>query len=656
MCGVCGIWGPAEGGAVEAMVAAMRHRGPDDEGVFRDERVALGATRLAVVDLSPAGHQPMTNEDGTVVIAYNGEIFNFREERVRLKREGIRFRSHTDTEVVLRLYERHGDDFLLRLRGMFALAIYDRRRPGRERVLLARDQLGIKPLLYAERSGTVAFASELRALLAGNVAERIVDPVALRQLLTFGSVVQPRTMLSGVSMLPAAHRLVVEAGRSRVERYWELGTGRNADLAGRPYEEVVEAVTSALEDSVRRQLVADVPVGAFLSGGIDSSFLVALMAREAGARVRTFSVGFEGEGSDIDETDDALSTAAYLGTDHTRVVVDGAEVRTRIEDIARGLDQPSVDGANSYFVSAAARTGVTVALSGTGGDELFAGYPWFLAMAANGRRTKNKPMRALAKSLVARVARQRAFDVFVARGVWQVARARDVGGFVSQYASLYRIFEPWQTGPLLSSSLRRAASPGAAPAVDIAALDELRHAGTLDRTAALCLRGYTTNQLLRDIDAVSMSQSLEVRVPYLDVPLVDLSLSLPDAAKLDTSAIPSSTSTYRESGAKRALIDAARPHLPHGFERQSKRGFGMPFDAWLRGPLTEILEETLSFQTVSARGLLDPRAVERVHARFAAGQTSWAQPWLLMMLELWCRDALDGSRGSAVAESVRVHA
>jgi asparagine synthase (glutamine-hydrolysing) len=631
------------------MVAVMRHRGPDDNGVFRDERVALGSTRLAIVDLTAAGHQPMANDDGSVWIAYNGEVFNFQDERALLEREGVRFRSHTDTEVALRLYERHGDDFLLRLRGMFALAIYDRRRPGRERLLLARDHLGIKPLLYAERAGRIVFASELKPLLAGNVVDRVIDPVALRQLLTFGSVVQPRTMLAGVNMLPAGHRLVVENGASRVERYWSLETGRRADLAGRPYDELVEAVTETLEDSVRRQLVADVPLGAFLSGGIDSSFLVALMSRAAGGRVRTFSVGFDAEGAEIDETDEAWFTADFLGTDHTRVVVDGDEVRRKIDDVVRGLDQPSVDGVNSYFVSGAARTGVTVALSGTGGDELFAGYPWFLAMAADERRRGGSPFAAAAKGLIARTARLRSLDAAVARGSWHVERAREAGGFVSRYARFQRIFGPARAARLLASGLRTSAEAGRAPVRDIAALDELRDTPTLDRVAALCLRGYTTNQLLRDIDAVSMSHSLEVRVPYLDVPLVDLALSLPDDAKLDVSATPSAAASYVETGAKRALIDAARPYLPEGFERQPKRGFGMPFEAWLAGPLRDVLEDTLAPDAVARRGLLDPASVGRVRDAFAAGHAPWAEPWLLMVLELWCRDVLDGDGAGSAA-------
>src|SRR2546421_283897 len=285
MCGICGVWGSEEREAVGAMVAAMHHRGPDDSGVLSDERATLGMTRLAIIDTSSGGHQPMQTPDGLISVVYNGELYNFREERRLLEARGQTFRSTSDTEVVLRMYEHHGDDFLKRMRGMFALAVYDRRGgPGRERLLLARDQMGIKPLLYARAGERLVFASEIKALLASGLVRADVDPVSLRLLLTYGSVYQPRTILSGVRMLLPAHRLVVESGRERVERYWSLGLDRREGLRQRPYEELVEEVASVLEESVRLQMVSDVPLGAFLSGGLDSSLLVALMARQAGGR------------------------------------------------------------------------------------------------------------------------------------------------------------------------------------------------------------------------------------------------------------------------------------------------------------------------------------------------------------------------------------
>ncbi|HEX5707140.1 MAG TPA: asparagine synthase (glutamine-hydrolyzing) [Pyrinomonadaceae bacterium] len=651
MCGICGVWD--EGGRehareVGAMVGAMSHRGPDDRGQVQESRAALGMTRLAIIDTSAAGHQPMQTPDGLITVVYNGEMYNFAEERSTLERRGVEFRSTSDTEVVLRMYEHYGDDFLLRMRGMFAVAVYDRRGgAGRERLVVARDQMGIKPLLYARASGRLVFASELKALLASGLVEAEVDPVALRLLLTYGSVHQPRTILRGVAALPPAHRLVVEAGRdARVERYWSLGVDRRPELRELPYEELVGEVSKVLDESVRLQMVADVPLGAFLSGGVDSSLLVALMARHTGGqRVKTFSVGFEDEHRGIDETDDAERTARFIGTDHTRVLVNGRDVRERIEHIARGLDQPTVDGVNSYFVSLAARSRVTVAISGTGGDELFAGYPWFGQMVLDEmRRRSESSWRAAAKSILASLARRPVFDPLLeGRGGARLDRVRSSAGFVTRYASTYQIFGTDGATRLLAPALRRAAQAGRSPHYDLGAEDELPEGSVLERVSAMCLRGYTASQLLRDIDAASMSHSLEVRVPYLDPVVADAALSLPDAAKMGAPPDPGAPEPrgYREAGTKLILLDVAERLLPEGFDLPPKRGFGMPFEAWMRGPLRDVLTDTLSERSTSARGLLDARQVERVRDEFLAGALPWYQPWLLMMLELWSRELLD---------------
>jgi asparagine synthase (glutamine-hydrolysing) len=645
MCGICGTWGETSSERVEAMVAAMRHRGPDDSGLLRDGRVTLGIARLAIIDMSPAAHQPMANPDRTVWIVYNGETFNFRSERVLLEAKGHRFHSASDTEVVIRMYEHYGDDFLLRLRGMFALAIYDRRRPGKERLLLARDKLGIKPLLFARTGNGFVFASELKALLASRIVEPAVDPVALRQLLALGSVYQPRAIVRGVSMLPPAHRLILEDGRERVERYWSLGVDRIRDLRGRPYPELADELAGVLEESVRLHLVSDVPLGAFLSGGVDSSVMVALMAREVGRRVKTFSVGFESEGAHLDETDDAERMARHLGTDHTRVVVRGTEVRDRIAHIARSLDQPSVDGVNSYFVSLAARQGVTVALSGTGGDEVFAGYPWFISMVLDRKRAEREMWRSLARSALAAIARRPGLSSLVLqRGGARLDRLRRSAGFLARYAETYQIFGARDAARVLAPELRKAAHAGLSSDHDLAPSDELSGGSTIERVTALCLGGYTRNQLLRDIDAVSMAHSLEVRVPYLDSVVVDVALSLPDTAKLgDIAKLKApEQKTYRDTGAKRILIDVGRKFLPDGFDRQPKRGFAMPFDAWLQKPLREVLHDTLGEASVRRRGLLDVAEATQLKDSFMAGRLDWPRPWLLMMLELWCREVLDG--------------
>lgn len=648
MCGICGVWGSISPETVERMVIALRHRGPDDNGMYTDRLLTLGMARLSVLDLSPTGHQPMSNPEQTIWIVYNGEMYNFRNERTLLKQAGYPFVSTSDTEVVLRMYEHYGDDFLSRMRGMFALAIYDKRQgPGKERLLLARDQFGIKPLLYAHTQGKLLFASELKALLASRLIEPRIDPIALRLLLTFGSVYQPYTLVQGVNMLLPAHRMIIEGGHSRIERYWALEVDRQLALRTMPYDEQVLMVSQLLKESVRLQLVSDVPLGAFLSGGIDSSVLVALMAKELGNQIKTFSVGFESEGRTIDESQVAQQTAQFLGTDHTHVLVTGKEVSNRIEHIAHSLDQPSVDGINSYFVSLAARQAVTVAISGTGGDELYAGYPWFLGMTAAQERQQQQPIyRRAALRCAAAIARHAWFDwVTVKRGNGRFYRLRSSMEFRSQYAQLYHIFGDFGAARILSREMRQDAQAGRAMFYDLQACDELADGSTIERVSGLCLRGYTANQLLRDIDAVSMAHSLEVRVPYLDLALVDSALSLPDTAKMGDSAgrMPSSDLTYQATGAKRILRDVGRPLLPPNFDAQPKRGFAMPFDAWLRGPLRDVFCDTLSDAQIKKRGIFDVHEASQIRQCFLEGRINWPRPWLLMMIELWFQQVLEAS-------------
>ena len=538
------------------------------------------------------------------------------------------------------MYEQYGDDFLLRLRGMFALAIYDKRKGiGKERLFIARDQLGIKPLLYSQRGETLLFASELKALLASGLISSEIEPVALRLLLTYGSVYQPDTMLKDVKALLPAHRMIVENGQKRIERYWSLGTDRYPELRNAPYEDQVRVVNEAVAESLKLQLVSDVPLGAFLSGGVDSSILVALMARQLRGCIKTFSVGFDSEGAAFDESNDAAQTAKYLGTDHTHVLVTGREVRERIFHIACSLDQPTVDGVNSYFVSWAARKGVTVAISGTGGDEMFAGYPWFQNMEADSLQPRSRHTR-----ITAQLARQPIFDPLLAGSYGaELYRARTQAGFLSRYSLQYQVFGSLGSARLLEPSIRASSIAGRAEHFDMMQIDELSSAGVVERVSALCLRGYTANQLLRDIDAASMAHSLEVRVPYLDPVIADITLSLPFKSKSGGGDMsnPALANTYRYTGAKKILIDAGRSLLPPDFDVQPKRGFAMPFNEWLRGPLNEIYQDTLAETTIKKRGWFNPTEVSRVRGNFDSYMIDWLCPWLLMMTELWAREVLD---------------
>lgn len=648
MCGICGIWGGSGERRVNEMVREMDHRGPDDRGTFSDAQISLGMTRLAILDTSSGGHQPMSTPDGLIHIVYNGETYNFWSEREILESKGYEFTSTSDTEVVLRMYEEYGDDLVRRLRGMFAFAIYDRRKgPGHERLLLARDHFGIKPLLYSLSEGKFVFASEIKAILASGLIQPEIDPVGLRYLLTYGSVYQPHTILKGVKMLPPAHRMIVDASGSRIERFWSLGVDRFPELRVIPYEAAVDEMGAILEESVRLQMISDVPLGAFLSGGIDSSLMVAMMAKASSEKVKTYSVGFGSEGADMDESDEAAITARHIGTDHTRVTVTASDVRRNIEHIALSLDQPSVDGVNTYYVSRAARSGVTVAVSGNGGDELFAGYPWFIFMKNDQARRSRSAVRAGARSLASSLAGGSIFDPLMSAPLGKIVnRARGLSGFVTRYGNLWQVCGSIGAARLLNKDLRTEALAGRSVNRDLRDIDEIPDGTPVQRVTGLSLRGYNGNQLLRDMDAVSMIHSLELRVPFLDPVVADAALSLPDEAKLgDTSRLKSEhLQTYRDTGAKRILLDIGKKFLPPDFDRKPKRGFAMPFDSWMRGSLREVVEDTLSDAAIRNRGLLDVEAAAQIRESAFHSEGSWMQPWVLMMLELWCRQVVDNSR------------
>lgn len=639
MCGICGFWGTPDPEALSRMLKRMHHRGPDDAGTYVDEHVSLGMTRLSILDLSTAGHQPICTPDKKIWIIYNGEVYNFQSERNLLESQGIKFTSHSDTEVILRLYEKYGDDFLLRLRGMFALAIYDMRPgPGKERMLLARDPLGIKPLLYTTAKNKFIFASELKVLLASGMLKPEIDPISLRILLSLGSVYQPRTILKGVNMLLPAHRLIIENGQERIERYWTFGLHRYPELVRQPYSELVNIVGQSLEESVRLQMISDVPIGAFLSGGVDSSLTVGLMTRIAGNHVKTFSVGFEAPGTFIDETDEAEQTARFLGAEHTKVIVRGCDVRDDIARLITGIDQPSVDGVNSYYVSQAARKNVTVAISGTGGDELFAGYPWFTEMAKfeleqnQIKKSKNTHLQWLNQPFFRKI--------FLAQNTNQES-------FLSQYGKSYNIFGSAGAKKIIHTSLHSRANIETPISTDLSFTDELFFASAVERVSSLCLRGYTNNQLLRDIDAMSMSHSLEVRVPFLDTQLVDMALSIPATAKLSKPEDIQNPhlATYKSSGSKKILIDAGKNMgiLRNDIDLQPKRGFTFPMNIWLKDELREIMEDTLSINSTHNRGLFSSTEVEQVRQKFLSDEIHWTRPWLLMVIELWCRQTIDSS-------------
>lgn len=617
MCGICGVIGqaPDKNKRVQAMIRAMHHRGPDDSGIFDSGGVTLGMTRLAIVDLSKSGHQPMSNENQNVFLVYNGEMYNFLEEKIILQKKGYIFRSSSDTEVVLKMYEEYGDDFLLRMRGMFALAIFDR-RGGKEKILLARDHLGIKPLLYCLLGSTLIFASEMKAILKSGLIKKEIDPEGLRLLLSYGSLTQPKTIIRDVQMLPPAHRLILTGNKITLKKYWYLAVGRYPELQKQSYTQQKKILLEELTRVVKMQMQSDVPSGAFLSGGVDSSTLVALMSQISRRPIKTFSVGFDKDTGVPDETDEAAKIAHMLGTKHQRVHVSAREVKTDIRKIIVALDQPSVDGVNSFFVSKATKDFVKVAISGTGGDELFAGYPWFANMVSLAKHHSSL-------------------------NFFHKLKMRD--NFLAHFSQQHQIFDIELTKQVLAKSFQDGAKMGQENALDFKIADELSYAQPIERVTALCLRGYTQNQLLRDIDATSMFHSLEVRVPYLDPILTDLVLSLPEKVKLSNikKSKAVENQTYRQLGAKKILIDIGKNLLPKDMDKQVKRGFTLPFNYWLKGDLKSVLAESLSLKVVKKRGFFNPKVVDFYHQQYVAGHLDWPTVWLLMIIELWSQEVLD---------------
>jgi asparagine synthase (glutamine-hydrolysing) len=604
MCGICGVAsanGSADADRVAAMSSTLVHRGPDSFGEYTDGTVALAARRLSIIDLE-TGDQPIANEDGSLHVVQNGEIYNYVELRRELERAGHRFRTHGDTEVLLHLYEEHGDGFAERLRGMFAVALWDARR---QRLVLARDRFGIKPLYYRDAEGELAFASELRALPRGEI-----DLDALEAFLAFNSIPAPFSIFKDVRKLPAGHLLVWEKGRLRLERF-----ARPAPLEPRDDEEaeLVEELRSRVRDSVRAHLVSDVPVGVLLSGGVDSSFLAALAAQESSEALRTFSIGFEERS--FDELEDARRVAERYGTNHRELVLK-PDAALLLPVLAEAFDEPFADSSAlpTYLVSQLAASDVKVALSGEGGDELFGGYYTY---AADLLAARVAPLARLARPLVERLPTSTARASFEYRAK-RFVRAAHLPPLERHHG--------WKE---IFSAEARAALTGRRSAfdpVDVlrAQYDETRGADELARLQDVDLRVYLVDDLLVKTDRASMAHSLEARVPYLDTVVTNLALALPTRHKV------------RGLAKKVLLRKAAEPLLPGEIVHGKKRGFSIPAAAWLRGELEPFARETLSPATLRRQGFFAPDAVQRVLDAHVAGREDLSrQLWGLLAFTLW---------------------
>ena len=625
------------------MAAAMRHRGPDEEGFLEDEPRApglvLGMRRLSIIDLA-GGSQPIWNETRDVAVILNGELYNYKDLRERLKLCGHRFATQTDTEVLVHAWEEWGEDALNELRGMFAFALLDlRERYATAPILfLARDPLGIKPLYYTQNAEGFAFASEVRALLASGAAPKQLSQVALTAYLVFGSVSEPVTLLEGVFSLPPGHRMLLYVpDRRRIPRarpWWDPQRSPAARDPKKPRDlaDAAKKLRPMLEDAVCAHLVADVPVGLFLSSGLDSGAIAALAAK-AKAGIQSFTLTFPG--TSFDEAELARVVAARCGTKHAEVPLNGDAVLTRLDEALGALDQPTMDAVNTYFVSWAARkVGLKVALSGLGGDELFAGYKTFadtpqLAKLVHFAWFVPTAFRKLTAPFVAALAgRKNSPDAGrKAAAAWAHPDALPYPYFFTR-----ALFPPGQLERIIEPRFRPSSVNADGVTLDPTWL------GWLERTANearalepvagvswLELRTYMASTLLRDTDSVSMAQSLEVRVPLLDTPLVEFAWALPDEARC-------------QPGAQKALLtEAMGDLLPPEILGQKKRTFTLPWEEWLRGPLRDRIEASFADPAGVLAPYLRPGGLREVWKDFLAGITSWSRPWSLYVLNEWCR-------------------
>ncbi|HEV8439044.1 MAG TPA: asparagine synthase (glutamine-hydrolyzing) [Methylomirabilota bacterium] len=621
---MCGIAGFLEHGSREQrreilgrMTDRLRHRGPDEEGLYLDDAVGLGVRRLRVVDLL-TGQQPMATSDGAVRVVQNGEIYNFRALRERLERLGHRFRTESDTEVIACAYAEYGDKCVEHLDGMFAFAVWD---AAQQVLLVARDRLGEKPLYYHAGPDRFVFGSELRALLEHPAVPRDLDLRSLSRYLAFEYVPAPDSILAGIAKLSPGHLLTVcPGGKPRVVRYWDLSFAPDHS----PSEaEWADRLRREFEHSVRRQLVSDVPLGLFLSGGIDSSSVVATASRLTGKRLRTFSVGFA-EPS-YDERPFARAVAAHCGTEHEELLFSPRDALELIEDVGGLLDEPLVDGSflPIYALSRLARRTVTVVLSGDGGDELFCGYPTFLAdrgvalirrLPAWSRRLMTWGVNRVSPS--ARYGSAEFLLKQFFRGLPHAPEVRTqllLGGLTGP-----------EQAPFLSAPVREACL-GFDPYEELTrAVGEVPGLGPMERLIYQHCKFYLADQNLATVDRASMACGLEVRSPFLDRPLVDLASRIPAHLKL------------RGWQTKYILKRALRADLPRAIIHRRKQGFGVPLGVWLRGPLRHALEERLAPERVARLGLFDPAAVERLVAEHVHGRRDHRKIlWALMMFDAW---------------------
>jgi asparagine synthase (glutamine-hydrolysing) len=651
MCGIAGLANCGDKEVLSRMTRVQAHRGPDDSGVWErrfpdGSYVGLGSRRLAILDLSADGHMPMCNEDGMVWITYNGEIYNFAELRRELQSKGHRFASNTDTEVLIHLYEQEGPDCVHRLKGMFAFAICDL-RSGRPELFLARDHFGIKPFYYSVRGRKLAFASEVKALLNVPEIEAELDLESLHQYLTFLWVPDPKTMFRGIHKLPAGHCATFRDGELEIYQYWDLRFPRADAAYPRTEADLADELRERFRHSVEEQMVSDVPIGAFLSAGLDSSSIVAMMCRETNQPVKTYTITFPkkyrvGE-STLDDPNVPARLARHLGCENQRIVVE-PDVADLLPRLTWHMDEPTADPAiiTAYLVCREARKQATVLLSGVGGDELFAGYRKHVAQRWT-RAYQNLPagLRAGIERGVNALPSLRGTpmkgSVRLAKKMARSASLAPEENFIRNCTYL----DAAQKSALYASGVRDQLSNSDPAIRHRASFGDVRDADFLNQMLYLDTKIFMTSLNLNYNDKMSMASSVEVRVPFLDRELAEFAAwNIPPHLKLQGFLRPTTKHIFRQ---------AMKDILPAEVLRQPKAGFAAPVDYWLANDLREMVDDLLSETNIRSRGLFRPEAVRRFVDEHRSGAQDWSmQIWQFLTLEHWMRMFLDaGARKSS---------
>jgi asparagine synthase (glutamine-hydrolysing) len=617
------------------MTRMLSHRGPDADGFFWGSGAALGHRRLSIIDLA-TGDQPIFNEDGTKVIVFNGEIYNFRELRVALEQSGHRFATTSDTEVIVHAWEEYGDECIKRLRGMFALAMWDQRR---RRLILARDRVGKKPLYYVQDRERLLFASELKAVICDPSVKRAVSAEAVDAYLAFGAVPAPRTIYDGIHQIPPAHYLVWEEGRTRLVEYWDVHYRQDRSKGEEAWLEEFDAVFT---EAVRTRMIADVPLGAFLSGGVDSTAVVAAMAAHSTHPVATTTIAFPG--TRFDEATHARLVADALGTDHHEVAVEprAAEI---LPALVWYLDEPFADSSAlpTFYVAKAARQRVTVALSGDGGDEVFAGYEWRYGLNLLEGRIRRLMPGIFRRNVLGRLSTIWPKADRLPRPLrWKFFLRNLSLEPETAYFHDMSLFSPEDKRTLLSPQFNRSLNGWDSSAVFRSHFDRVRDLDPLNRMLYVDLKTWLPNDILVKVDRMAMANSLEVRSPLLDQKVIELAASMPPDLK------------YRKGRSKYLLKRHAERRAPSSVINRPKKGFSIPLALWLRNSLRSTAEDLLLSDRALGRGYFQAEHLRRMWARHQEGIQDYAHHlWALMTLEVWHRLFVDQTPATTPPEVAR---